>query len=221
MTDKFKPPSNTDSPFFEATNQQPSIQPFATRSSSITRHHPLPEATEPARVSDLAHIAHILSILSPNALKVSDPIPTKSSSLSPLSSPPKNTPTKLCRFLEHAETDLGVADATSFLYWMENKGYGPDILYEVPNGDLKELGVKPGDVLRLKRGAPAWFNGPNAKRKHSEPQASGSGATISATRTCFEKRWPDGFVLLNRNTKAPQLPQNATKMHKKSIRLSI
>ncbi|KAE9399161.1 hypothetical protein BT96DRAFT_771043, partial [Gymnopus androsaceus JB14] len=74
------------------------------------------------------------------------------------------TPTKLRHFLEHAERDLGVTDATSFYYWMEGKGYGLDILHAVLDSDLKELGVRPGDVLCLKQGArPLWFNGPDAK----------------------------------------------------------
>ncbi|KAE9392898.1 hypothetical protein BT96DRAFT_944302 [Gymnopus androsaceus JB14] len=165
MTDKFKPPSNPDSPHFGAINRQSSFQTFAARNSLVSRCYP--EATDSAPVSDLAHIANILAIIGPNASKVSNPTPAESSATSSatssLSSPVKNTPTKLRRFLEHAKKDLGVVDATLFHYRMEDKGYGLDILHEVPDSDLKELGVRPGDVLHLKRGAPLWFNGPDAK----------------------------------------------------------
>lgn len=112
---------------------------------------------------DLAHIANILAIISLNASRVPNPILDKSLATPPLSSPAKNTPTKLHCFLEHAEKELGVVDATLLHYQMEDKGYGPDILHEVLDSDLKELGVKLGDVLRLKRAAPLWFNGPDAK----------------------------------------------------------
>lgn len=185
MTDKFKPPSSPDSPYFGAISRQSSIQPFAARHSR--RHHP--EAT--AHVSNLGHIAKILAILAPNTSKVSNLAPEETS---PLSSPSKNTPTKLRRFLEHAEKDLGVAGATFFHYSMEDKGYGPDILHEVPDSDLKGIGIKPGDVLRLKRDAPLWFNGPDAKRRRlvSGSTSRARDDSVPATRTRFEKQWSDG-----------------------------
>jgi hypothetical protein len=38
-------------------------------------------------------------------------------------------------------------------------------MHRVQDSTLKELGIHPGDVIRLKDGAAAWWNGPDAKRK--------------------------------------------------------
>ncbi|KAE9386916.1 hypothetical protein BT96DRAFT_838445 [Gymnopus androsaceus JB14] len=137
----------------------------------------------------------ILALSSPNALKVSSPILDKSLVTPPLSSAAKNTPTKLHCFLEHAEEDLGVANATLLHYQIEDKGYGLDILHQVLDDDLKELGVKLGDILHLKRTVPLWFNGPDAEQEHlasgSTSRASGV-SDIPAMYTHFEKQWPDG-----------------------------
>ncbi|KAJ4492133.1 hypothetical protein C8J55DRAFT_382279, partial [Lentinula edodes] len=104
-------------------------------------------------------------------------------------SPAKNTPTKLRRFLEYAESDAGVKNATYHLFALENKGYGPDILECVEDKDLVDLGIKHGDAMRLKRAAPIWFNGPEAKRK--QPLAPLAQPDQHQNRTRFEKRWID------------------------------
>lgn len=51
---------------------------------------------------------------------------------------------------------------------MAHQRYGPDILHEVNDDDLRKLNIPPGDVIRLKRAAPKWYNSPAAKR----PRAS-------------------------------------------------
>lgn len=79
-------------------------------------------------------------------------------------SPPKITPTKLPRFLKHAES-AGISNASSFEYDMRRLGYGPDILADVNDADLIKIGVPPGDVIRLKRFAPDWWGSADAKRK--------------------------------------------------------
>ncbi|KAE9386735.1 hypothetical protein BT96DRAFT_762564, partial [Gymnopus androsaceus JB14] len=118
--------------------------------------------------------------------------PTRS--VSPInSSPVKNTPTKLRRFLEHAENNLGVKNATFHLSQLKNQGYGPDILDCVNDKDLTDLGIKPGDVKHLKRAAPGWYNGPEAKRTHTTPSvAAASEANPHPNRRRFEKRYHDG-----------------------------
>jgi hypothetical protein len=44
-------------------------------------------------------------------------------------------------------------------------GYGPDILHLVNNGALKDIGVTPGDIIRLKQNSLLWWNSTSAKRK--------------------------------------------------------
>ncbi|KAJ3848224.1 hypothetical protein EV368DRAFT_68455 [Lentinula lateritia] len=161
LADKFRPPSNNDSPNF---------------------------AVNPGAKSDLAHFATIMSMIIPPH-PMQSPI-LSSSSLAPLLSPAKNTPTKLRRFLEYAESDAGVKNATYHLFTLENKGYGPDILECVEDKDLVDLGIKHGDAMRLKRAAPIWFNGPEAKRK--QPLAPLAQPDQHQNRTHFEKRWIDG-----------------------------
>ncbi|KAJ3885769.1 hypothetical protein GG344DRAFT_70242 [Lentinula edodes] len=186
---KFRPPSNNDSPNFGAANRQSSIQPFGPLRSSSAHHHQLaPAAVNPGEKSDLAHFATIMSMIVPPC-PMQSPIPS-SSSLAPLSSPAKNTPTKLRRFLEYAESDAGVKNATYHLFALENKGYGPDILECVEDKDLVDLGIKHGDAMRLKRTAPIWFNGPEAKRK--QPLASLAQPDQHQNQTRFKKRWING-----------------------------
>ncbi|KAJ3803843.1 hypothetical protein F5876DRAFT_54051, partial [Lentinula aff. lateritia] len=142
----------------------------------------------PGEKLDLVHFATIMSMIVP-LHSMQSPIPS-SSSLAPLLSPAKNTPTKLRRFLEYAESDTGVKNATYHLFALENKGYGPDILECVEDKDLVDLGIKHGDAMRLKRAALIWFNRPEAKRK--QPLAPLAQPDQHQNRTCFEKRWIDG-----------------------------
>jgi hypothetical protein len=46
------------------------------------------------------------------------------------------------------------------------KGYGPDILHLVSDESLCNIGLLPGDVIRMKGGSAAWWNSADAKRKH-------------------------------------------------------
>ncbi|KAF8159097.1 hypothetical protein K438DRAFT_1942479 [Mycena galopus ATCC 62051] len=87
-------------------------------------------------------------------------------------SPVLPTPTKLPRFLEHAEKTLGVSDARSFESVMRRNGYGPDIMHLVDNEALEDIGMSKGDVLRIKGGASKWWNGPDAKRKREDGGAA-------------------------------------------------
>jgi hypothetical protein len=82
-----------------------------------------------------------------------------------LLSPPKPTPSKLHCFLLHAEQNLGVPNAITYETSLHAKGHGPDILHLVPDNTLDDLGVRPGDVIRLKIGCVSWWNGPDAKWK--------------------------------------------------------
>ncbi|KAJ6469311.1 hypothetical protein C8R45DRAFT_837281, partial [Mycena sanguinolenta] len=119
-------------------------------------------------------------------------------------SPTRPTPSKLPRFLEHATSKLGVPSALSFESPMRNNGFGPDILHMVEDQELTALGMKKGDVIRLKAGAQEWWNGPEAKKKRSHADmsasASGSGsgglpddlATPPSKKVSFERRYDGG-----------------------------
>ncbi|KAJ3846712.1 hypothetical protein EV368DRAFT_52390, partial [Lentinula lateritia] len=108
---------------------------------------------------------------------------------------------KLLCFLVYAETNVSMEHATQHLLRLQEEGYGPDILDQVDDKDLKILGIKHGDVLRLKQAAPLWLNGPDAK--HKVPSAasrvsasaslslSGPSVNLFPNRQCFEKQWND------------------------------
>jgi hypothetical protein len=46
---------------------------------------------------------------------------------------------------------------------LELNGIGPDILPDVDHKLLASLGIYTGDVIHLKNGSMAWWNGPEAK----------------------------------------------------------
>ncbi|KAJ3720857.1 hypothetical protein C8R42DRAFT_539030, partial [Lentinula raphanica] len=116
-----------------------------------------------------------------------------SPSRTPASSPVRNSPSKLPRFLEHAEKTLGIPHATLHQYALESAGYGPDILDVVNDSALTAIGLSPGDAIRLKREAPIWWNGPLAKRKLTPAdQAETPPEPSKKRRVQLEKRWKDG-----------------------------
>jgi len=129
----------------------------------------------------------------PNTNQTTQPhpkTPTPATIAPPIISPPKNTPSKLRRFLEHAEDRLGVRDAHIYEGVLENRGYGPDILHLVSDTDLEACGFNRGDVLRLKRGAADWWNGPEAKKpKLDNPRATTPPPEYNIR---FEKRFHMG-----------------------------
>ena len=67
-----------------------------------------------------------------------------------------NTPSKLTCFLEAAEKN-GIPGVQSYHATLSLKAYGPDILHLVNNADLAEVGISPGDAIRLKEYASMWW----------------------------------------------------------------
>jgi hypothetical protein len=55
-----------------------------------------------------------------------------------------------------------VYSAQDFNSLLKCKGYGPDILSEVPNSDL---GIPPGNIIQLKKGSEVWWK----KTKKDQP----------------------------------------------------
>jgi len=88
------------------------------------------------------------------------------------SSPLPPSPSHLGKFLTHADEKLGVRDAMVYLSPMSRKGYGPDILADVPVSDLTDpsIGLTPGDAIRLKRGSVDWWS-EESKKTFKRPRA--------------------------------------------------
>jgi hypothetical protein len=121
--------------------------------------------------------------------------PVDSSTSAPVSvihSPTWNTPSKLTRFLEYAETTLNVKNARLHEESLQMLGFGPDILHLVDDGVLKNVGFTPGDVIRLKQNSQQWWNSADAKRKRTNSSPPPVQSTPPNKRVTFEKRYRDG-----------------------------
>ncbi|RDB20288.1 hypothetical protein Hypma_012690 [Hypsizygus marmoreus] len=189
------------------TAQPPQTNTFdpANRHASLLRGRSASSASTAttAAPSDIAHMATIfngfLAMACPDLNAISS-TPKKKAldgiSDSPLCSP-RNTPTKLSRFLQHAEENLGVRNATSYEGSFRNKGYGPDILHLVDNTALSAMGLAEGDVIRLKQSAPRWWN-LSSKRKRADDDIGGPAEPPQEPRTPpnikvrFDKRFHGG-----------------------------
>ncbi|KAI6000224.1 hypothetical protein EDC04DRAFT_2584122, partial [Pisolithus marmoratus] len=79
------------------------------------------------------------------------------------SSPPIPSPSKLAWYLQFAEFHLGIQHAMSYKSALEMHGIGPDILPDVSDKLLADLGLSVGDAIHLKKGSFAWWNRPDAK----------------------------------------------------------
>jgi hypothetical protein len=130
------------------------------------------------------------------ALLVSNP-PSSLAATVISSSPPKNSPTKLPRFLQYAEEHEGIANATMFEYSLSEKGFGPDVIMmdDIDKNDLISCGLNAGDAIRLKRAARTWWTSPDAKRTRQRSQAPASPTPKhpiridDRERIRFEKRY--------------------------------
>ena len=117
-----------------------------------------------------------------------------------------NTPSKLERFLRDAESN-GIPGVQSYDTLLMLKGYGPDILHLVNVQDLVDIGVSPGDAIRLREYASKWWmeerrrvsKRPRAPdtdiaERHTVPTApiSAIDTTPPHQRLRFEKRFKGG-----------------------------
>ena len=185
------------------------FDPVNRKSSLPTHHHRRPPASASASASassnvqgisgDLAHLSQIISNVASLARIPSKPptTPTRHrasslSSASTIPSPARNTPSKLSRFLEYAETHLSVENARLHEDGLRMLGFGPDILHLVDDGVLKDVGFTPGDVIRLKQNSQQWWNSADAKRKRSSQTSPPVQSTPPNKRVAFEKRYRDG-----------------------------
>jgi hypothetical protein len=105
-----------------------------------------------------------------------------------------NTPTKLTWFLKYAEGHLGVTSARFHEPRLREMGFGPDILHLVDDKILGEMGIKPGDIIRLKQNSQSWWNnqGETQKRKDRTPSPPAQEPPRKTVR--FEKKFHSGGV---------------------------
>lgn len=172
-------PPNTDA--FDPCKRDVSLLPPGARPALQPPATPAPTSSV-APTSDLAHLSQILTIIA-GAGAFNTPSHVNSAMLAPSSIAPatpeakrtKDTletlvpsPSDIPRFLDYASTNLGVQNASEFESPLRRKGFGPDILSQIPDASLTALGLSEGDALRLKNGSQKWWNGPKAKRKLSE-----------------------------------------------------
>jgi len=103
------------------------------------------------------------------------------------------SPSQLTRFLIHAESNLGVKDATLYKSPLHCKQYGPNILPQVLDKALEEVGIQPSDVICLKEGAAIWWNGPDAKRKRADgDDKETSELSMKCDYVAYERRFDGG-----------------------------
>ena len=114
-----------------------------------------------------------------------------------------NTPSKLERFLRAAEQN-GIPGVVSFHPMLSEKGYGPDIMHLVSVGDLGNIGMAPGDAIRLREYASKWWTDERrraTKRARDTDTVAGnltrarppaSESTPPSKKMRFEKRYNDG-----------------------------
>ncbi|KAF8227121.1 hypothetical protein L208DRAFT_1298306, partial [Tricholoma matsutake] len=139
--------------------------------------------------SDLAHVSSILSCL-PSLEGPKTPVsgPLQHANLS---SPIVYTPTKLTWYLEHAEKQLGITNAQSYKVALSANGFGPDILDQVENQMLINLGILHGNVIWLKQSAPVWWTGPGVRSLKCKAVNS-PPSPPDLKKYQFEKHWDDG-----------------------------
>ena len=114
----------------------------------------------------------------------------------PAKSPVLPSPSQLTQFLVHAETNLGVWNATSYESSLQHKWYGLDILPHVLDKALEEVGIYPGDVIHLKDGAITWWNGPDLRRKRVDEEQDISEPPAKCDVVDYERQFDNGGVTI-------------------------
>ncbi|KAF8059566.1 hypothetical protein FPV67DRAFT_1425555 [Lyophyllum atratum] len=151
-------------PTFDPVNRHESLSRQRSHSSATTH------SSHSGGPSDIAHMASLVKDIFALTRPASNPAPSTphnkaSNSLSDPQTPPRNTPTKLTRFLEYAQDYLGVPHAITYEQTFKEKGYGPDILHLVDNTALCGIGLAEGDVIRLKQNALTWWNSAGKRKR--------------------------------------------------------
>ncbi|KAJ7677179.1 hypothetical protein B0H17DRAFT_1207230 [Mycena rosella] len=188
---------------FDPAKRQVALHPTRIATGA---NKPRGSATESNGVGEvIGHLATMITaIVGGGARTVQLPItPQKNPPASaPIISPVIPSPTKLPRFLEHCEKNLGISGARGYEFGIRLNGYGPDIMHLVDDKELADLGINKGDAICIKAGSQTWWNGPNAKRKRGDdsetmPGSSGANlpdinATPPAKKVAFKRCFTEG-----------------------------
>ena len=119
----------------------------------------------------------------------------------PITTPVRNTPSKLLCFLLYAEQHLGVDSAMGYEDSFRAHGYGPNILHLIKDTALQHIGLSEGDIICLKQNALHWWNLESETNKCKQSDDDEGGSTHSAPHTPhtppnvkirYEKRYHDG-----------------------------
>jgi hypothetical protein len=183
-------------PTFDPMNRKPSSHTHLHRPESVSAPAPSSHGTgvHGELLSQIISNAVSMACLPSSSKPQAPTTPTRrraSSSASTITSPTRNTPSKLSRFLAYAETNLSVENALLHEESLRMLGFGPDILHLVDDAVLKNVGFTPGDVIRLKQNSQQWWNSTDAKRKRVD-ETPPVQSTPPNKRVAFEKRYHDG-----------------------------
>ena len=187
-----------------SSSNPPLTQTFdpINRRSSVTPHHHSASATTMCHVplleeSALTSVSQILfsftSIAQMQSFHPSLPTtPIHSQDLlSTAHSLITNMPSKLHRFLLYAETHLSVPNVRLYEQCLDEMRYAPDILHLIDDFSLRDIGIKPGDVIHLKQNLLQWLNSFGLKCKQGD-QAPSAPSTPPSKQICFEKQFHNG-----------------------------
>jgi hypothetical protein len=187
-------------PSFDPAKREPALHPMRRTTSAASMAPPAVNANDISSLTSMLLLRTVQDLTrnQDNATIPSTPVPTIRASASVLTqSPAILTLSKLTRFLEYAEQELGVSQAMMYESSLRSIGAGPDILVEIADQELARIGLTPGDIIRLKKGSVTWWNGPLAKNELMDSTKRKRSDTTNSEipedrRYQYEKRYHDG-----------------------------
>lgn len=183
-------------PSFDPAKREPALHPMRRTASATSMAPPAVNANDISSLTSMLLLRTVQDLArnQDHATIPSTPI-VRASVLT--QSPAILTPSKLTRFLEYAEQELGVSQAMMYESSLRSIGAGPDILVEIADQELARIGLTPGDIIRLKKGSVTWWNGPLAKNELMDSTKCKRSDTTNSEipedrRYQYEKRYHDG-----------------------------
>lgn len=104
--------------------------------------------------------------------------PKRTVAATPVSSPIPS-PSQIPQYLAYAEEKLGVSKAKCLAPEFMLKGWGPDVIANIPLDEIKQqvstINGTEGDAVRIQMNGLKWWKSSDAKRKRSNTQTSQTG----------------------------------------------